>query len=89
MNEACQHINSIKEIKIAGAYLCAECVKTGGDWVHLRICQTCGITLCCDDSPARHMTAHYHKTGHPVITSAEPGQKWFWCYADDAFAEDD
>jgi hypothetical protein len=24
---------------------------------------------------------------HPVIASAEPGEKWLYCYPDDAFAE--
>ena len=25
--------------------------------------------------------------GHPVIVSAEPGERWLYCYPDDAFAE--
>jgi hypothetical protein len=32
------------------------------------------------------MTQHYHHTGHPVVASAEPGERWLWCYKDDAFA---
>ena len=24
---------------------------------------------------------------HPVIASAEPGERWLYCYPDDAFAE--
>jgi hypothetical protein len=55
--------------------------------VHLRTCQTCGATLCCDSSPGKHMTKHFHRTGHPVASSAEPGEKWLWCYADEAFVE--
>ena len=85
--QTCRHIDNIKEIKTAKAYECEECIKTGSDWVHLRTCQTCGVTLCCDDSPHRHMTAHYHKAAHPVITSAEPGESWMWCYADELFLE--
>jgi uncharacterized UBP type Zn finger protein len=85
--EICQHIKDISELKTAKAYECEECVKTGSQWVHLRTCQTCGVTLCCDQSPNRHMTAHYHATGHPVIISAEPGEKWLWCYKDEVFAE--
>lgn len=61
---------------------CEECIKSGDDWVHLRKCQTCGVTLCCDSSPNRHATNHYQQTGHPVIISAEPGEKWAWCYID-------
>jgi hypothetical protein len=26
-------------------------------------------------------------TKHPVIASAEPGERWLYCYPDDAFAE--
>lgn len=32
------------------------------------------------------MTQHYHDTGHPVIASAEPGERWLWCYADEKLA---
>jgi len=51
---------------------CAECVKIGAQWVHLRVCQQCGATLCCDDSPNRHATKHANATKHPVIASGEP-----------------
>ena len=27
-------------------------------------------------------------SSHPVIASAEPGERWLFCYPDDAFAED-
>jgi hypothetical protein len=83
----CEHIKSIKEIKHSKEFVCEECIKTGSVWVHLRTCQTCGVTLCCDSSPNRHMTEHYHQTQHPVVISAEPGEKWIWCYVDEAFAE--
>ncbi|NEU07852.1 UBP-type zinc finger domain-containing protein [Flavihumibacter sp. R14] len=79
----CKHIEEISELKISNLFSCEECIKAGKTWVHLRTCQTCGKTLCCDSSPNRHMTSHYHETGHPVIISAEPGEKWFWCYADE------
>ncbi len=85
--EVCQHLKEITSLKVAEKLVCEECVKAGGDWVHLRTCQTCGVTLCCDSSPMKHMTAHYHATHHPVVTSAEPGERWLWCYADEAFAE--
>ncbi|PJJ83219.1 UBP-type zinc finger domain-containing protein [Mucilaginibacter auburnensis] len=85
--EVCQHLKEITSLKVADKLVCEECVKEGGNWVHLRTCQTCGVTLCCDSSPMKHMTAHYHATHHPVVTSAEPGERWLWCYADEAFAE--
>lgn len=37
----------------------------------------------------KHMTRHFHQTGHPVIVSAEPGERWIWCYIDDVFANID
>jgi hypothetical protein len=86
-NGACVHLNAISAIKRATRRECAECVKIGSPWVHLRTCQECGATLCCDDSPNRHATKHARASGHPVIASAEPGDRWLYCYPDDAFAE--
>jgi len=86
---ACEHISSIKKLKKAKNYECEECIKTGSSWVHLRTCQTCGATLCCDQSPNKHATKHFHEAGHPVIISAEPGEKWIWCYTDELFVEYD
>lgn len=59
---------------------CDECVAAGDRWVHLRMCLVCGQVACCDSSPSRHATAHFHATGHPVMRSAEPGEDWRWCY---------
>ena len=84
---ACTHIEAVATVKRAVRRECAECVKTGSRWVHLRTCQTCGATLCCDSSPERHASRHARATGHPVIASAEPGERWLYCYPDDAFAE--
>ena len=83
----CDDIKALKELKMPVKHVCEECIKTGSDWVHLRTCQTCGATLCCDASPNQHMTAHYHHTQHPVVISAEPGEQWIWCYKDEVFAE--
>jgi len=85
--QTCSHLQTIESIKHPKRRECDECVKTGSEWVHLRTCQECGSTNCCDDSPGRHATAHAHGTGHPVIASAEPGEKWLYCYPDEAFAE--
>jgi uncharacterized UBP type Zn finger protein len=83
----CAHIGAIDSVRQATARQCEECVKIGARWVHLRTCQECGATLCCDESPNRHATKHAHATGHPVIASAEPGERWLYCYPDDAFVE--
>jgi hypothetical protein len=85
--ESCSHIQEIDTVKQAKTYQCDECVKTGDHWVHLRTCQTCGTTLCCDSSPNRHASRHAEETGHPVIASAEPGERWLYCYPDEAFTE--
>lgn len=87
MPEACVHIRAITEVKRAKKRVCEECIKIGSTWVHLRTCQECGVTLCCDSSPNQHATKHAHATGHPVIASAEPGERWLYCYPDEAFAE--
>lgn len=66
---------------------CMECDASGGWWVHLRRCATCGHIGCCDDSLMRHATAHWRATGHSVIQSFEPGEDWFWDYVADDYAD--
>ncbi|CCH79280.1 putative sodium/proton antiporter [Nostocoides japonicum T1-X7] len=61
---------------------CEECLRLGWDWVHLRLCLTCGHVGCCDSSRGKHADAHYAETGHPVMQSLEPGEAWRWCYVD-------
>ena len=61
---------------------CEDCLREGGRWVHLRLCLDCGHVGCCDDSPGRHATAHWHATRHPLVQSLDPGEDWAWCYAD-------
>jgi len=85
--EICKHLSAIKTLKHAKAYVCEECIKTHDTWMHLRTCQECGVTLCCDSSPNQHASKHAHATGHPVVISAEPGERWLWCYVDEVMAE--
>jgi ubiquitin-hydrolase Zn-finger-containing protein len=87
MNHACPHISLIKEVKRPARRVCEECIKIGSAWVHLRTCQACGVTLCCDSSPNQHASVHAHASHHPVIASAEPGERWLYCYPDEAFEE--
>jgi len=84
---SCPHIDAISEVKLSEVLECAECIKIGASWVHLRTCQTCGATLCCDSSPNQHASKHAHATSHPVIASAQPGERWLYCYPDDAFVQ--
>jgi hypothetical protein len=86
-NHICKHIQAIEDLKQPKEYVCEECVKHGGRWVHLRTCQECGVTLCCDSSPAQHASKHAYETGHPVVISAEPGERWLWCYVDEQMVD--
>jgi hypothetical protein len=62
---------------------CEECLKIGGQWVHLRVCRTCGKVGCCDSSPNRHASAHAREGLHPIFSSIEPGENWSWCVVDE------
>jgi hypothetical protein len=87
MGAECPDIAGITTVKPTHVRVCEACVQTGDSWVHLRTCQTCGVTLCCDSSPNRHASGHAQSTNHPVIASAEPGERWLYCYVDQVFAE--
>jgi hypothetical protein len=87
MPDGCAHLEAITEVKHAQRRECAECVKAGARWVHLRTCQSCGVTLCCDSSPNRHASRHAQSAGHAVIASAEPGERWLYCFVDDVGIE--
>jgi hypothetical protein len=84
---ACDHLGKVATVKQPKRRECDECVPIGARWVHLRTCQQCGTTLCCDSSPNRHASKHARTSGHPVVASAEPGERWLYCYPDDAFTE--
>jgi uncharacterized UBP type Zn finger protein len=80
----CTHLETIEYLQPPGAVEgCEECLKIGGWWVHLRMCQSCGKIGCCDNSPNRHATAHFRESAHPLICSVEPGEDWSWCYVDE------
>ena len=83
----CAHLGAVRAVRRPERQACEECVKVGASWVHLRTCQECGATLCCDSSPNRHASKHARAEGHPVIASAEPGERWLYCYPDDLMAE--
>jgi hypothetical protein len=59
---------------------CVECLAIGDWWLHLRRCAECGHIGCCDNSPNQHASKHNAGTGHPIITSFEPGERWFYDY---------
>jgi hypothetical protein len=81
----CSHLNSVADVQPSTTEGCEDCLREGSGWVHLRECLECGHVGCCDNSPRRHATAHWHTTQHPIIRSFEPGEQWGWCYADELF----
>ena len=81
---SCTHLDQVEILQVPESIAgCEECLAQGMQWVHLRMCQTCGHIGCCDSSPGRHATAHYAATAHPVIQSYEPGETRWWCYVDE------
>ena len=85
--QGCAHLVAVTTVKHPKRPVCEECIKSGDRWVHLRTCQECGVTLCCDSSPNRHASKHAQATKHPVIASAERGERWLYCYPDQQVAE--
>ncbi len=84
MAPQCTHLDQVTVLDVPSDIPgCEDCLRTGGTWVHLRMCQSCGHIGCCDNSPNRHATAHFHATEHPIIRSAERGEEWSWCYEDE------
>ena len=84
MNETCTHLDEIHaDIAPSSTEGCSECLRTGGRWVHLRMCMTCGEVGCCDSSPNQHASKHAAATTHPIIRSREPGEDWLYCYPDE------
>lgn len=81
MARECTHTDSIKVTKVT-KHVCEDCVKIGGEWLHLRMCLQCGHVACCDSSPNKHASAHFRHTNHPIMRSAEPGETWTWCFID-------
>jgi uncharacterized UBP type Zn finger protein len=89
MASVCSHLSALDpaHLKTAPQHVCPECVALGDTWVHLRVCQQCGHVGCCDQSKNTHATKHFHATQHPVVSSAERGERWVYCYPDQEFAE--
>lgn len=86
MPTSCEHVSTI-----AGAAPsddgCSDCLRIGGRWVHLRRCAQCGHVGCCDSSPNRHATVHFHESPHPLVQSFEPQEDWYFCYVDETAFE--
>ncbi|HIE1653600.1 UBP-type zinc finger domain-containing protein [Burkholderia cenocepacia] len=85
MANACTHLDEARVFDANKDY-CDECIRSGSRWVHLRMCLICGHVGCCDSSPNRHASRHFRDTGHRLVRSIEPGERWIWCYADEVVA---
>lgn len=87
MSNACDHLASLDQPGrapiVPSGHGCKECLASGAEWVHLRLCMSCGHVGCCDSSPNKHATKHFRQTKHPIIRSYEPREDWAYCYLDD------
>src|SRR3954468_19286877 len=89
MADRCTHLDAVADVA-PSAPGCEDCLRIGARWVHLRLCMACGHVGCCDSSPNRHATAHFHAHGDPPrVRACEPGEDWWYCYADDLLFEVD
>jgi hypothetical protein len=82
--DICTHLDQVDIDAQPSADGCEDCLASGGRWRHLRMCRVCGHVGCCDSSPNKHASAHFASVGHPLMSSFEPAEDWWWCFADDA-----
>ena len=81
--DGCAHLDQISDdVPPSTRDGCEDCLRDGTNWVHLRKCLRCGHVGCCDNSPGRHATQHWHTSSHPLVQSFQPGEDWAWCYPD-------
>jgi len=81
--KTCSHLDQIKDVEPNTPDGCEECLATGDEWVHLRLCMSCGHVGCCNDSKNKHATKHFLGSGHAIMQSFEPGEDWMYCFRDD------
>ncbi|HSH74890.1 MAG TPA: MFS transporter, partial [Longimicrobiales bacterium] len=79
---ACPHVAELRPVEPTSEG-CEECLAMGAEWVHLRVCLSCGHVGCCDASEHRHARRHFEHTGHPVMTPRSDDEPWAWCFVDD------
>jgi thioredoxin reductase (NADPH) len=90
IEQDCEHLEKAKIRRsgvVPSGHGCKECLELGDDWVHLRLCLSCGHVGCCDNSKNKHATKHFRHAKHPVIRSFEPGEDWGYCFIDDTMVE--
>lgn len=84
MAEDCARLDGVRDVT-PSARGCEACPKIGSPWLHLRLCRACGHVGCCDQSPNRHATKHFHATRHPIIEGYDPTEAWGWRHVDEVF----
>jgi len=90
MENTCQHVSEVHhDVEPHTRGGCEDCLRTGGRWVQLRLCMTCGHVGCCDDSPGKHASAHYAEMHHPIVRSFQSPDDWGWCYVDKQYLDAD
>jgi len=88
INPSCSHIDSINDnVEPRTPDGCEECLQSGDEWVHLRLCLSCGHVGCCDSSKNKHASKHAKRSGHPIVQSFQPGEDWQWCYEDEVYID--
>jgi len=90
MSKSCEHLQDLTAADFPAPKTpeaCEECLVEGTRWVALRECRFCGHVGCCDSSPGRHATRHFRDTGHPVMRSITPGERWTWCYIHEVYGD--
>lgn len=83
----CKHLGQVHDVRPRTPQGCEECLRIGSDWLHLRLCLSCGHVGCCDQSVHKHATQHFHQTQHAIMKSFQPDEDWGWCYVDALFFE--
>ena len=86
--EQCTHLDQILEVQPQSTG-CQACLDQGDTWVHLRMCMTDGLVLCCDSSKNQHASRHarVHAPEHQIVRSMQPGEDWLWCYTDETLLQ--
>jgi uncharacterized UBP type Zn finger protein len=84
MPPTCTHTDQIQGVT-PSSQGCEDCLKMGGQWVHLRLCMTCGHVGCCDSSPNKHARKHFEQVKHPIVQSFERGEDWMFCFVDNDY----
>ena len=93
MTERCAHVATVDlehlDDIVPSSEGCEDCLRIGGRWVHLRLCLAAATWAAATTRPTSTPRPTGTPRDHPLIRSYEPGEDWWWCYADDLFFEID